>query len=129
MYTCADTVNVPSNQADNTQILTTVQKIPYESCTKMFGGTGSNSVNKEKLFYLTLGAVSANKFSVEEIQTENGYIIFKAAGQKYLATVSEIDNNNSILRITPCNNVYLFQPGILVNMFKYIELNKGMEIK
>lgn len=124
----ADTAQTPA-QPDNTQVLVTPQNIPFESCTKMFGGTGANAVNKEKLFYLTLGAISANRFTVEEIQTEYGYIIFKAAKQKYLATVAEIDNNNSVLRITPCNNVYFFQPGILVNIYKYIELNKGMVIK
>ena len=48
----------------------------------------SGTVNKEKLFYLTLGAVTANKFSVDEIQTNNGYIIFTAANNKYLATIS-----------------------------------------
>lgn len=119
----ADTVVQQPSQPNNTQILTTPQNIPYESCTKIFG------VNKAKLFSLTLGAISANKFIVEEIQTEFGYIIFKAAGHKYLATVAEVDNNNSILRITPCNNTYFFQPGILVNMFKYVELNKNTEIK
>ncbi len=103
---------------------TTAQNIPFENCTKIFSG-----MNKEKLFYLTLGAVSANKFTVEEIQTYNGYIIFTAARQKYLATIAGIDNNNSILKITPCNDIYFFQPGILTNMFKYIELNSTTEIK
>ena len=97
--------------------LTTAQNINFETCTKMF------AVNKEKLFYLTLGAVSANKFTVNEIQTANGYIIFTAANNKYLATIASIDNLNSILKITPCNNIYFFQPGIIVNMFKYIDLN------
>ena len=63
-------------------------------------------VNKEKLFYLTLGAVTANRFAIEEIQTSNGYIIFTAANNKYLATIAGIDGNNSILKITPCNNIY-----------------------
>lgn len=104
--------------------LTVPQNIPFEKCTKMFEG-----LNKEKLFYLTMFAVNANNFSVEEIQSNNGYIVFTAARQKYLATIAGIDNNNSILKITPCNNIYFFQPGIVVNVFKYIELNKTMEIK
>lgn len=106
-----------------TQNLTTPQNISFTTCTKMF------AVNKEKLFYLTLGAVSANKFAVEEIQTSNGYIIFTAANNKYLATIANIDSLNSILKITPCNDIYYFQPGIIVNMFKYIDLNLNTEIK
>ena len=73
---------------------------------------------------LTLSAISTNKYSVEEIQTKDGYIIFTALKNKYLATVSGIDNNNSILKITPCNDIYFFQASILSNIFKYIEANK-----
>ena len=102
---------------------TVAQNIPFENCTKMFG-----SINKENLFYLTLGAISANRFTIEEIQTQNGYVIFTAARQKYLATVAGIDNNNSILKITPCNDIYFFQPGILTNIFKYIDLNSNVGI-
>lgn len=107
----------------NPPSLTTPQNVSFESCTKMF------AINKEKLFYLTLGAVSANKFSIDEIQTSNGYIIFTAANNKYLATIASIDNLNSILKITPCNDIYYFQPGIVVNMFKYVDVNLNTELK
>ena len=103
--------------------ITQPQNIAFETCTKMF------AVNKEKLFYLTLSAITANRFSVDEIQTYNGYIIFSAANNKYLATIAGIDANNAILKITPCNDIYFFPPGILINMFKYIDLNLNTEIK
>ena len=103
--------------------ITQPQNIAFENCTKMF------PVNKEKLFYLTMSAVTANKFSIDEIQTQNGYIIFSAVNNKYLATIAGIDADNSILKITPCNEIYFFQPGILLGMFKYIELNLNTEIK
>ena len=103
--------------------ITQPQNVAFEACSKMF------AVNKEKLFYLVLGAITANKFSVDEIQTQNGYIIFSAANNKYLATVAGIDADNSILKITPCNNTYFFPPGILLGMYKYIELNLNTEIK
>ena len=103
--------------------ITQPQNIAFENCTKMF------AVNKEKLFYLTLSAVTANKFSIDEIQTQNGYIIFSAANNKYLATIAGIDADNSILKITPCNEIYFFPPGILLGMYKYIELNLNTEIK
>jgi hypothetical protein len=102
-----------------TKPVTVSQSVSFETCSKIF------STNKENLFYLTLNGISANKFSINEIQTENGYIIFTAANNKYLATIGMVDSNNSILKITPCNNVYFFQPGIILNMFKYIELNIG----
>ncbi len=103
--------------------ITQPQNIAFENCTKMF------PVNKEKLFYLTLSAVTANKFSIDEIQTQNGYVIFSAANNKYLATIAGIDADNSILKITPCNEIYFFPPGVFLGMFKYIELNLNTEIK
>ena len=108
----------------NQQVLsiTQPQNIKFEDCTKMF------PVNKEKLFYLTLGAITANKFAVDEIQSNNGYIIFSAANNKYLATVASIDANNSILKITPCNNTYVFPPGVILGMFKYVGMNINIEI-
>lgn len=99
------------------------QNIMFENCSKIYG------INQEKLFYLTLTAISANKFNIDEIQTANGYIIFTANRNKYLATIAKIDNTNSIIKITPCNNIYNFPPGILTNTFKYIDLNLNVEIK
>lgn len=103
--------------------ITVPQNISFENCTKLF------AVNKEKLFYLTLASISANRFQIEEMQTSNGYLIFSVNKNKYLATIASVDNSNSILKITPCNNVYNFPPGILINTFKYIELNLNTEIK
>lgn len=119
---CAVYADTPA-QPQAAPAITTPQNIAFETCTKMF------AVNKEKLFYLTLGAISANKFTVDEIQTNNGYIIFTAAKNKYLATVAGVDSSNSVLKITPCNDIYFFQPGIIINMFKYIDLNLNVEIK
>lgn len=105
------------------QTATTPQNIMFSNCTKIF------AVNKEKLFYLTLSSLSANRFMIDEVQTANGYVIFTVNRNKYLATVAGVDNANSILKITPCNNVYNFPPGILLNTFKYIDLNLNTEIK
>ena len=105
------------------QSATTYQNINYEDCTKIF------NIDKKKLFYLSIGAINANEFKLEEIQTQNGYLIFSTGKNKYLATVAGIDNENSILKITPCNNLYYFQPGIITNIYKYIDLNKDTELK
>ena len=45
------------------QPLTVAQNILFEDCTKIF------KINQEDLFYLTLGAVSANRFTIDEKQT------------------------------------------------------------
>ena len=70
----AQTAAHPANTA--TPSITQPQNITFENCTKMF------PTNKEKLFYLTLAAVTANRFAIEEIQTSNGYVIFTAANNK-----------------------------------------------
>lgn len=103
--------------------VTAPQNVMFENCTKIF------AVNKEKLFYLTLSSLSANRFLIDEVQTSNGYVIFTVNRNKYLATVAGVDSANSILKITPCNNVYNFPPGILLNTFKYIDLNLNTELK
>lgn len=102
---------------------TSFQNIPYEDCTKMY------NLNAEDLFYLAVGSINANKFKLEEIQTNNGYIIFSTGKNKYLATIARIDKDNSVLKITPCNNLYYFQPGIISNIYKYIDLNKDVNNK
>lgn len=103
--------------------VTTPQNIVFEDCTKLF------SVNKEKLYALTLASLSANRFLIDEVQTSNGYIIFTVNKSRYLATIAGVDGSNSMLKITPCNNVYYFPPGILINTFKYIDLNLNTDIK
>ena len=40
-----------------------------------------------------------------------------------MATVVKLGVNKSMLKITPTNNNYYFAPGIVSNMFKYIDLN------
>ena len=88
--------NVFAEQIQNTQPqqpATVSQNIPFENCTKIF------NTNQERLFYLTLASISENKFSVEEIQTSNGYIIFSVNRNKYLATIGNVDSKNAILKI------------------------------
>ena len=118
----ADEISAVSNPVQREIPSATPQNIAFENCTKIY------SINKTKLFYLTLGAINTNKFTIDEIQTNNGYIIFTAARQKYLAAVAEVDKDNSILKITPCNNTYYFQPFILSNIFNNIESNKNKEL-
>lgn len=97
--------------------LVTPQNMNLEDCNKLY------KMPPEKLFYMTIAGVNANRFSVDEIQSKTGYILFTAVGKQFLASVIKIDNNRSILKVTPADNVYYFQPGIVLNLFKYIDVN------
>lgn len=94
------------------------QTITLPQCVKTF------SVGYEKLFFLTEAAISSNNFNVEEIQSQGGYIVFSVSNYKFLATVMSFGDNKAILKITPCNNNYTFPPGVIRNVFRYIETNQ-----
>ena len=102
--------------------LTIPQTVSYDNCTKTY------YIPAEKLFYLTLASISANRFEIKEMQSKTGYILFKAAGKEFLATVVKLGVNKSMLKITPTNNNYYFAPGIVLNIFKYIDLNLNENI-
>lgn len=93
------------------------QSVDFSGCYKYY------KLNSEKLFYLTLAGINANRFKIDEIQNKSGYILFTAANKQFLAIVISVDASDSMLKITPCNNVYYFPIGIVQNMFKYVELN------
>lgn len=102
----------PQNQTNSD--ITTPAAINIEACSRMF------NINAENLFILALGAIEANNFEIEEIQSHNGYITFKAMNKEFLATIAEVDNKNSMIRINPTNGVYHFAPGIIAKVFEYI---------
>lgn len=104
----------------NLSTLVTVQNVSFENCTKVY------NISAENLYYLTIAGINANRFHIEEMQSKSGYIIFNAVNKEFLASVVEIDSKTSMLKITPVNNVYYFQPGIVLNLFKYIDLNSAL---
>lgn len=99
------------------------QPIDFGVCNKFF------KLDSQKLFYLTLAGINANRFEINEIQSKSGYVIFSVSKRQFLASVINIDYKNSMLKITPCNNIYYFPIGIVQNMFKYIELNISTPIE
>ena len=104
-------------QAMSLSTLVTPQRMNLEECNRLF------KMPAEKLFYFTIAGINANRFTVDEIQTKTGYILFTAVEKQFLASIIKIDNNRSILKVTPADNIYYFQPGIVLNLFKYIDLN------
>ena len=109
-------IGIPFVFANEQAPSTTPQNINFENCTKIF------AVNKEKLFYLTLASLSANRFLIDEVQTSNGYVVFTVNRNQYLATIAGVDSTNAILKITPCNNLYKYPPGSVTKTFQYFAL-------
>ncbi|MCM1339822.1 MAG: hypothetical protein NC191_09140 [Muribaculaceae bacterium] len=103
--------------------LITAQNISFENCTKVF------NTDNVSLFYLTIAAINANRFTVDEIQSQSGYVLFTAVNKQFIASISNVNTNQGMLRITPADGNYFFQPGIILNIYKYIELNLAKKVE
>jgi len=98
------------------------QVISFQKCTKIF------PIDSEKLFYLAISSINANKFTINEIQSKSGYVLFSVLQKQFLLSVASVDKKNAIVKITPANNNYYFPEGIVTNIFKYIDLNTDIVI-
>ena len=105
--------------AQDVTSLVTPQNVSFDICTKTY------TIPAERLFYLAIASAQANRFNVDEIQSKTGYILFTAAHKQYLASVVKVDVSHTQLKITPTNNNYYFAPGIVLNFFKYIDVNSN----
>jgi len=103
--------------------LITVQNNKYQNCVKVF------NVDNVTLYYMTIAAINANKFQIDEIQSKAGNILFTAVNKQFLATVSNVNTNQALLRITPVDNNYYFQPGIVSNIFRFVEINLAKKVE
>lgn len=103
--------------------LITPQNVEFSKCTKIF------NFPVEKLFYMSILALNANKFEIEELQSKMGYILFRGANKTFLMSVIKIDAEHSMLKITPADNVYYFPYGVVYNIYKYIDLNAEEQLQ
>lgn len=108
---------VKAEEQPSMAALVTPQNVDFKLCTRTY------VMSAEKLFYMAIASAKENKFTVDEIQSKTGYILFTAAGKQYLASVVKVDDTKTLLKITPTNNNYFFAPGIVLNFFRYIDLN------
>lgn len=106
-----------SGEPMNLSTLITAQNVHFENCYKVF------NTDNVSLYHLTIAAINANRFTIDEIQSKSGYVLFTAVNKQFLASVSNVNTNQGMLRITPADNNYYFQPGIILNIFKYIDVN------
>lgn len=109
---CADTSVAINSSLGAPQNVTLIQ------CVKTF------NVDYQKLFFLTEAAIVQNNYEINELQSKGGYIVFEIFQYKFLATIFNFGENKAILKLTPCNNNYMFPPIIIKNIFKYIEMNQ-----
>ncbi len=109
--------NVWAEESMSLSTMVTPQNVDYNLCTRNY------ILTPEKLFYMAIASINANRFTIDEIQSKTGYILFTAVGRQYLASVVKVDSSKSMLRITPTSNNYFFAPGIVLNIFRYIDLN------
>jgi hypothetical protein len=110
------------NVGQDLSTLISSQNVKFEDCTKVF------NVDNVTLFYQTIAAINANRFTIDEIQSKSGYVLFTAVNKKFLAAITNVNTNQAMLRITPADNNYYFQPGIISNIHKYINLNKSKKV-
>ena len=118
------TIKVENHATNPEKVSPTVpQVVSFEQCTKKY------NLPVDKLYFLALASVNANKFTIVEIQSKTGYILFNAANRQFLASVNRVDNKSAILKIVPADNNYYFPLGILTNFFKYIDMNLSTQIE
>lgn len=117
MLTIAPVFAEGTDEQANMTALVTPQNVDFKICTRTY------IMPAEKLFYMAIASAKENRFTVDEIQSKTGYILFTAVGKQYLASVMKVDSTHTILKITPTNNNYFFAPGIVLNFFRYIDLN------
>jgi len=111
------------NQPDVIQELVTPRNVDFSACTKVY------DFPVEKLFYMSILAVNANKFEIEELQSKMGYILFNGANKTFLMSVVKLENGHSMLKITPADNNYFFPYGVVYNIYKYIDMNAEEQLK
>lgn len=119
---CADEVTAPAQQSLALELVTP-RNIEFTKCVQTF------NFPVEKLFYMAILSVNANRFEIEELQSKMGYILFKAANKTFLMSVIKVDSEHSMLKITPADNVYYFPYGVVYNIYRYIEMNADEELQ
>ncbi|MBP3847880.1 hypothetical protein J6I39_09055 [bacterium] len=114
---------VQADEIFDMSALVTTQNVNYQDCIKVF------NTDNVHLMYLAVAAINANRFKIDEIQSRSGFVLFTAVGKQFLASVSNVNTNQGMLRITPIDDNYYFQPGIVANIFKYIEINLNTKLE
>ena len=96
--------------------------VPFSMCQKSF------IKQSEPFFYIVLSSIAKNNYKVEEIQSKNGFIIFKVYNKEFLANITKVDFKTTLLKITPADNNYNFSYSLVENLFKTIDADLWEDI-
>lgn len=83
------------------------------------------------LFMSALSALSqSDKYQISEIQTKNGYILFKSGDRYYLLTLTKRYKNQTEVKILPQNSDYSQGATVANSVFRLIDeqLKRPMEL-
>lgn len=86
-------------------------KADYSVCNDTF------HVTPENLLYAALGALNKLNFTVKEVQSKTGTILFSSSAGEFLVTIAKADSTHSFMKILPANNNYSFSPEFTKNIF------------
>lgn len=89
----------------------------FENCVRTY------KTSVDNLFYLTLAAINASNYKIDEIQSRTGYISFLYGNKTLLVSITSVDSKTSSIRITPADNSYAFSPIIIERIFNYLTAN------
>lgn len=108
---------------DTSHAKTVASYTNYKDCIKLY------KLPFDKTYLLALSAVGGNNYEIVEMQSRNGYVIFKADNREFLLSVLKKDKTYTFLKLSPCDNNYYFSPQIPFKIFNYIALHFNDEVK
>lgn len=119
----SNTQALADSTIDNTYKQNQAAYTNYKDCIRLY------KLPYGKLFFIALSAVNANNYEILEMQSRNGYIIFKAEGREFLLDILSKNKSYTYLKLTPCDNNYFFNPQIPFKIFHYTDLQFNADIK
>ncbi len=88
-----------------------------EDCYKLYG------VDADTLFLNAIAVLnSTNEYTISEIQSKNGYILFTNGSKYYLLTVTKRYQNQTEIKILPQNSDYSLGNVVASDVFNLISL-------
>lgn len=128
LITIIFTISIPCFATDTTVEKHTEKKqnvayTNFRDCIKLY------KLPYDKLYFLALSSIEANKYEIIEMQSRGGYIIFEADKKEFLISILQKDKYYTYMKIAPCDNNYYFSSKIPENIFNQIALLFNSEIK
>mgnify|MGYP003571320233 CR=1 FL=1 len=88
-----------------------------EGCYKIY------PKDADSLFMTAISALgSDNRYTISEIQSKNGYILFLQGSRYYLLTLTKRYQNQTEIKILPQNSDFSVGNGVAQNVFSLIDL-------